>query len=133
MEIIILKKRRFQNPKNPIIRDWVSDILRQLNVMCGGVGILFCGPRSMISYQQKYRNKQTVTDVLSFPGEDSYLGDIVICVDRARDQAHQAGHSFEEEIRLLLVHALLHLAGYDHEKDRGEMLELQKQISEILT
>lgn len=67
--------------------------------------------------------KDYATDVLSFPSGDSTgpLGDIAISLDRAREQAGDFGHSIEDEIKILMLHGVLHLLGMDHEKDRGTM------------
>lgn len=69
-----------------------------------------------------FRGKDYPTDVLSFPSntEDS-LGDLAISFDRAVEQARELGHSVDEEVRILMLHGVLHLLGMDHEKDRGQM------------
>lgn len=88
-----------------------------------------------------YRNTDSVTDVLSFPlfekGEipdSGMLGDIVICVERVREQAEEFGHSEEREFVYLTVHSLLHLLGYDHmeEEEKIEMRALEKEIMKKL-
>ena len=69
-----------------------------------------------------FLGKDYPTDVLSFPsGEPDRIGDIAISLNRARAQARQFGHSAEDEIRILLLHGVLHLTGLDHESDNGEM------------
>lgn len=71
---------------------------------------------------QQFRGKPGTTDVLSFPdGEDGRLGDILISAARAAKQADQHGHSVDEELKVLVLHGLLHLLGYDHESDDGKM------------
>lgn len=88
-----------------------------------------------------YRNKDAVTDVLSFQlyekdqiPESGMLGDIVICAQRAMEQAEEFGHSYEREVTYLSVHSLLHLLGYDHEEDddKSEMRALEKKIMKEL-
>jgi len=82
---------------------------------------------------KEYRNKDKATDVLSFPLENipgMPLGSIVISVDTAKRGAEEFGHSIENEIKLLFIHGLLHLLGYDHEVDNGEMREKEKEIIE---
>lgn len=88
-----------------------------------------------------YRGKDSVTDVLSFGfyergevPESGLLGDIVICVQRAKEQADEFGHSYERELIYLSVHSLLHLLGYDHEEDdeKNEMRMLEKKIMKEL-
>lgn len=89
----------------------------------------------------EYREKDAVTDVLSFPifddteDEVAVLGDIVLCLSRADEQAKEFGHSFEREVAFLTVHSVLHLLGYDHEtgeEDEREMFDRQRLIMEYL-
>jgi probable rRNA maturation factor len=93
-----------------------------------------------------YRKKDQNTDVLSFPAEgpperghhgrswgppsggSPFLGDVVIAVGVARRQALEAGHSLQTELRILALHGLLHLLGYDHEHDDGRMARLERRL-----
>lgn len=76
---------------------------------------------------KQYRGKDKPTDVLSFSLEDPvHLGQLVISVNRAREQATQIGQSLEEELQFLFTHGLLHLLGYDHEEPDEEKIMLQK-------
>ena len=78
-----------------------------------------------------YRNKDKATDVLSFPLSNMPgmpLGSIVISADTAKRVADDLGHSVEDEIKLLFIHGLLHLLGYDHETDNGEMREKEAEV-----
>ena len=78
---------------------------------------------------RKFRKKNTATDVLSFPAEESgYLGDVVISSGVAARQARAAGHSLATELRVLALHGLLHLLGYDHERDDGQMARLERRL-----
>ena len=82
---------------------------------------------------KSYRNIDKPTDVLSFPltiAPHAPLGSIVISVDRAKEEAKKHGHTVEEEIALLFLHGLLHLLGFDHETDSGEMRAKEKEIIE---
>ncbi len=80
------------------------------------VGVVFVGESRIRSLNARYREKDAVTDVLSFLYERVPLeGEIFICVARARKQARQYGHSFLEELEHLLIHGILHLVGYTHE------------------
>ena len=89
------------------------------------------------SFNKKYRGLDEVTDVLSFPAADDsvqedsdYLGDILISYQRAAAQAEDDGHTVEQELELLTVHAALHLIGYDHAKedDKAAMWTVQEEI-----
>ena len=78
---------------------------------------------------RQYRRQDAPTDVLSFPSEErGYLGDIVIAAGVARRQAAAAGHSLHTELRVLALHGLLHLLGYDHERDDGRMARLECRL-----
>jgi len=78
---------------------------------------------------RQYRRKDTATDVLSFPSDErGYLGDIVIASGVARRQAAAGGHSLQTELRVLALHGLLHLLGYDHERDDGRMARLERRL-----
>jgi probable rRNA maturation factor len=90
----------------------------------------------------QYRNIDKVTDVLSFPQFEDlndlpeegelFLGDVVICKERAEEQAKEFGHSFKREIIYLFVHSVLHLVGYDH-MDEEDKTEMRKQEEIIMS
>ena len=89
----------------------------------------------MLSSTGCFRGRDAATDVLSFPTGDApfdgharHLGDIVISVPRATDQARREGHSLDREIRVLVIHGYLHLLGYDHETDGGTMMRAQDRL-----
>jgi probable rRNA maturation factor len=78
---------------------------------------------------RQFRRKDQNTDVLSFPAEErGQLGDVVIATGVARRQAAAAGHSLQTELRVLALHGLLHLLGYDHEADDGAMRRLERRL-----
>ena len=95
----------------------------------GEVGVALVSDAHIRKLNARYRRKDAATDVLSFPSEDS-LGDIVIATGVARRQARQAGHSYATELRVLALHGLLHLLGYDHDsaKDRGRMARVEARL-----
>jgi probable rRNA maturation factor len=93
------------------------------------VSILFCGDRRMRALNRRYRRKDRPTDVLAFPAEaDGLLGDIVISLPYASRQAKRRGEPVSREIDRLLLHGFLHLSGYDHETDEGEMDALEAKL-----
>ncbi len=79
---------------------------------------------------RRFRGLDYATDVLSFPaaGGGERGGDIVISMRAAADQASELGHPLATELRILVLHGLLHLAGYDHETDRGRMRRREEQL-----
>ncbi len=106
------------------------------------LSVTFCNNEYIHKLNKQYRDKDAPTDVLSFPLYDDgditefdcqavTLGDIVISLERAKEQAKEIGHSFEEEVAFLTIHSTLHLLGYDHERspeDDEDMCERQRQI-----
>ncbi|MCM3788465.1 rRNA maturation RNase YbeY [Domibacillus indicus] len=108
------------------------------------VSVTFVTNERIQEINRDYRDKDAPTDVISFAleemGEDEVtitgtdmpriLGDIIISIDRAKEQAEEYGHSFERELGFLTVHGFLHLLGYDHmnEQDEKEMISRQKDI-----
>ncbi len=88
----------------------------------GEVVILVTSNDEMQQFNRAYRGKNKPTDVLSFPSQSpKMLGDIAVSVEIAADNAADLGHSTETEVKILILHGLLHLAGYDHETDNGKM------------
>lgn len=106
--------------------------------------VAFVRDRVIRELNDKFRGTDLATDVLSFPGEDEreraggvtfigsdisdHLGDIVVSTDTALRQANGAGHSFEREVDELVIHGVLHLCGYDHETDVGQMNRLELKL-----
>jgi probable rRNA maturation factor len=89
----------------------------------GRVNILITGNRRIQELNCRFRGKSSPTDVLSFPAAmvGGVAGDIAISLDIAAGNARALGHSVADEVRILILHGILHLAGYDHEDDRGQM------------
>ena len=94
----------------------------------GDLTIALVSDARIRALNRTYRGKDRPTDVLSFPGEKPALGDIAIARGVAARQARQAGHSLGTELRVLALHGLLHLIGYDHERDSGQMRRLETRL-----
>lgn len=91
--------------------------------LVGEVNIYVTSSREMQELNRRYRRKNKPTDVLSFPSRaPGVAGDIAISLEIAATNAAEVGHSLATEVKILILHGLLHLAGFDHEKDKGEML-----------
>lgn len=103
----------------------------------GDLTILIDTPDHIQELNRSFRNVDRVTDVLTFPaweGEislcaDGYLGDIMICYERAKEQAFEYGHSLERELSFLAVHGVLHLLGYDHMTEADEHVMRERQTA----
>jgi probable rRNA maturation factor len=88
-----------------------------------GFCCLIADDAELCRLNRDFRRKDAATDVLSFPSSDPQgsLGDLAISLDRAASQAAEHGHGVGDEIRILMLHGALHLAGMDHDRDRGQM------------
>lgn len=94
----------------------------------GEVDILIAGDRCLRELNRRFRGKDRPTDVLSFAKGGGAGGDIAISADYARRNARLHGHSRSDELKILILHGLLHLAGHDHATDRGEMQRLETRL-----
>jgi len=95
----------------------------------GALTIAVVSDARIRALNRRFRGKDRTTDVLSFPaGEPGALGDVVIAAGVAARQALSAGHSLQAEFRVLALHGLLHLLGYDHEHDDGRMARLERRL-----
>ena len=91
--------------------------------------IAFVSDKRIRELNRQFRSIDKATDVLSFPAEEeSNLGDIAVSVDTAALQARENGLPFDQEIAQLILHGLLHLCGYDHETDNGEMNRIELRL-----
>lgn len=91
--------------------------------------IAFVSDKRIRELNRQFRGVDKATDVLSFPAEEKLnLGDVAVSVDTAAVQAKDNGLSFDDEIAQLILHGLLHLCGYDHETDNGEMNRLELKL-----
>jgi probable rRNA maturation factor len=114
--------------------------LKAIGKDTGDVTIAFVSDRQIKQLNKRFRGFDKATDVLSFPAEtDEFdeggqrnLGDVAISVQRADSQAKENRLSYEQEIAQLILHGLLHLCGYDHETDDGEMNRLEMQLRKKL-
>lgn len=97
--------------------------------------IAFVSDKRIRGLNRQFRGMDKATDVLSFPADgpgELNLGDIAISTETAATQAKENGLSFDDEIAQLILHGLLHLSGYDHETDNGEMNRLELQLRKKL-
>jgi probable rRNA maturation factor len=95
----------------------------------GDLSIAIVSDRRMRALNRQFRGKDAVTDVLSFPSDErGFLGDIVIAAGVSTRQAKAAGHTIQTEVRVLALHGLLHLIGYDHESDDGKMARAEMRL-----
>lgn len=122
----------FEVPLRVLPRRELGEFARSLQEQVAG-GRPFCcliaGDEELRRLNLQFRKKNYATDVLSFPSERGAvpLGEIAISLDRAREQAAEFGHDAAAEVRILMLHGVLHLLGMDHERDNGAMARAEKR------
>ncbi len=127
-DVVVKNFSRAASVDREKIASLVGDVGARLSVD-GGCSVVFVSDTRMRGYNRRYRAKDGTTDVLSFPAlSPGYFGDIVISMPQLLAQAHDAGRPAGEEARHLIVHGFLHLLGYDHETDHGEMRRLETRL-----
>jgi probable rRNA maturation factor len=138
IEIINRQRRHEVNSKE--WRDFTGRVLEAIRYQDRAVTIVFVGNAAIKRLNQNFRGQNYPTDVLSFSTQaesfeiedQSKLGDVVISLERAMVQAKESGLTFTNEVQQLILHGLLHLCGYDHETDQGEMNRLELKLRKRL-
>ena len=111
----------------PGLADWLRRVAPR--AAQGDVTVAFVSDRHISRLNGRFRGNERPTDVLSFPSEaPPHLGDVIIARGVAKRQAARAGHSMATELRVLALHGLLHLLGYDHERDSGRMARIERRL-----
>ena len=134
--VLLLKnlQRRIKVDGRPL-RTFLSQVAGEVAPAGASASLVLVGDERMRHLNRTFRGYDRSTDVLSFPARDGdfsdeadYLGDIVISVETARRQARRRGSTLPRELRVLALHGLLHLLGYDHESDHGEMRRIEYRM-----
>jgi probable rRNA maturation factor len=128
-EAMILFRKRITNLTESALERFVARARKAVGLK-GGVDVLVTSNVEMKRLNREFRRKDKATDVLSFPAEpDSALaGEIALSAEIAARNARALGHSPAEEVKILVLHGVLHLRGYDHEEDDGQMARLEKKL-----
>lgn len=129
LSLVVVDRQRKHRVKKDEIEKILQRAAASLNVR-GELALVFGGDALLRRLNRDYRFKDKPTDVLSFEsqGEDMGLGDVIISVETARANAIRLGRSLDRELEILALHGFLHVLGYDHETDNGEMEALEKQL-----
>jgi probable rRNA maturation factor len=130
MKPTIILKRPVRGLSKRALTEFVAQACRAAGLK-GWVSVMVTDSREMRSLNSRFRGKNQATDVLSFPPlalGNGFAGDIAVSLDIAARNARLLGHSRAQEVRILVLHGILHLAGYDHEGDEGEMAERERQL-----
>lgn len=143
---MILNRQKRVRVKVRTLDDFLRRAMQVLHLNSEAAAVCLVSAAEIAQWNGAYRGKRKPTDVLSFPAagavkqkrtrggtripptKDGYIGDIAIAPAVARRNARDAGHNLEREMKILMLHGLLHLMGYDHETDNGEMERLEIRL-----
>lgn len=135
--ILVLNRQRYRPVDRRALISFARRVLDELGRSRVSATITLVSDRTIRILNRTHRHTDRPTDVLAFPDQSTfpherldrlYLGDVVISVETAARYARRFGISFDRELRNLIIHGLLHLCGYDHETDRGEMRRLEQRL-----
>ena len=134
MAIEVLNRQRLVRIDRRRVASLAERTLAAIDKQGRGLAVVFVRDKAMRNLNLRFRGRDETTDVLSFPIDhhsrvaDDLVGEVVISTDTALRQAGEAGHSLEHEIDELVIHGVLHLCGYDHQTDSGEMNRLELKL-----
>jgi probable rRNA maturation factor len=125
----IINRQRQHAIDGRALRPFLRKLVSVLEIRDREFSVVFTNDRAMRRYNRDYRGFDKPTDVLSFEGDGNYLGDVLISSETAYNQARRSRRlSFETNLHRLMLHGLLHLMGYDHETDNGEMRAMERRF-----
>lgn len=128
-EYVLINKQRTHPIDGRAVRRFISAVVEELGIAGRSFSVVLITDAVMQRYNSRYRGFDKPTDVLSFEGDRSHLGDILISSETAYNQARNSKSlTFEKNIRRLILHGLLHLMGYDHETDDGQMKSIERRL-----
>ncbi len=137
MTILFRNEQKKLKVNTRLLKKRIQQILENLGLQNSEISILLVTDAKIRKLNAQYRNIDKPTDVLSFPQDNDgldeldihLLGDVVISVETAKRQAREHGHTFSEELTLLLIHGILHLTGLDHERSSKEAKQMRQKTN----
>lgn len=123
----------FELPEEQKIRKWIAEVIVRRGMTVGNINYLFCDDEHELEANQRYLDHDTYTDIITFDYVAGNLisGDIMISVERVGENAEKLNVSFEQELRRVIIHGVLHLLGQG-DKSEGEAVEMRRQEEEAL-
>ena len=141
MEIQIKSQKKIPGLKNPKIRQNLKKVLNDLGCHDKELSLFFTDDAHIAKFNEKYLDREGPTNVIAFPmsggpepdWESGMMGDVVISVDTAMEESKRADESLEKTIYRLLIHGILHLLDYDHERSPADSLRMEKEQTRLLS
>ncbi|MDR0207389.1 MAG: rRNA maturation RNase YbeY [Bacteroidales bacterium] len=127
--ILFFSETNFRFSGKKPIKEWLGSIITKENKKVGDINIVFYDDEKLSEFNKSYLNHDTLTDIITFDYSENGLlgGDICISVERVKDNAQKFNCSFEEELRRVMVHGILHLCGYRDRSRTDKLLMKQKE------
>ena len=123
----------FEIPEETIYTDWISSVILSENKSEGEINYIFCDDDYIVEINQQYLDHDTLTDIISFDyslGNEIH-GDIYISIERVRENAEEFKVSFEEELKRVMIHGILHYCGYKDKSESDELVMRSKEDEKI--
>lgn len=123
----------FEVPNEDLYSNWIESVIESEGKECGEIAYIFCNDEYLLEINQQYLDHDTLTDIISFDYTEGDLvsGDIFISVDRVQDNATDFKISFEEELKRVMIHGVLHYCGYKDKTEKDEALMRNKEDEKI--
>jgi rRNA maturation RNase YbeY len=127
--ILFCSETKFDLSKKRPLKNWLQEVVYKENKKIGELNIVFYNDQQLLEFNQQYLNHNTFTDVITFDySENDFIhGDVCLSVERIIENALKYGCSFEEELRRVMVHGVLHLCGYKDKKKEDKLIIKQKE------
>jgi len=132
--VLFFYETTFQLLHKRSIKNWLNRVVQQENMKVGDINIVFYSDEQLSEFNKQYLNHDTLTDIITFDysEEGTLHGDICISVERVRENAVKYNCIFEEELRRVMAHGILHLCGYNDKKTTEKLLMKQKEEEALL-
>jgi probable rRNA maturation factor len=125
---MVILKKKFGGTTQAALARFAAKARKAVGLR-GEVNVLVTSSEELRELNRRFRKKDKATDVLSFPSAmDGFGGDIAVSADIARENGESMGHGLGMELKILILHGILHLAGFDHENDQGEMARKEVRL-----
>ena len=132
--ILFFSEINFKLSHKRSIKNWLGEIVKQENKKIGAINIVFYNDKQLLEFNKQYLNHDTLTDIITFDyAEEKFLhGDICISIERVKENALKFNCTFEEELRRVMVHGILHLCGYKDKKNSDKQRMKQKEENALV-
>ena len=127
--ILFFSETNFKFSQKKPIKKWLGEIVKQENKKIGEINIIFHNDEQLLVLNKQYLNHDTFTDIITFDYTEAggLHGDICISIERVKENAEQFHCTFEEELRRVMAHGILHLCGYKDKKNADKQVMKQKE------